>query len=95
MASTTIYVGGLSQYTNEDALLAAFSPFGDVIDVQIPKDKGRSDGDANSGGRSNHRGFGFIVFSEPQEAQDAIDNMHLNELQGVSVGSEGVHGQAS
>lgn len=31
-----------------------------------------------------HRGFGFVVFSEVDEAEDAIDNMHLNELNGVS-----------
>ena len=29
-----------------------------------------------------HRGFAFITFSSPGDAQDAIDNMDLNELKG-------------
>ena len=35
-----------------------------------------------------HRGFGFVVFSTDEEAEDAIDNMHLNEIQGVSPSIE-------
>lgn len=30
------------------------------------------------------RGFAFLTFSSNNEAEDAIDNMHLNELGGVS-----------
>ncbi len=29
-----------------------------------------------------HKGFGFVTFSSPADAQDAIDNMDLNELKG-------------
>ncbi len=34
--------------------------------------------------QGSHRGFGFVIFSAADEAEDAIDNMHLNELNGVS-----------
>lgn len=29
-----------------------------------------------------HRGFAFVTFASPADAQDAIDNMDLNELNG-------------
>ena len=29
-----------------------------------------------------HKGYGFVTFSSPADAQDAIDNMDLNELRG-------------
>ena len=31
---------------------------------------------------SKHRGFAFLTFSNPSDAQDAIDNFDLNELPG-------------
>lgn len=57
---------------NEAGLLQIFQPFGDIIEVQIPRD-GKS-------GTGRHRGFGFITFSARSEAEDAIDNMHLNTI---------------
>lgn len=29
-----------------------------------------------------HRGFAFVTYSSPADAQDAIDNMDLNEMRG-------------
>jgi peptidyl-prolyl isomerase E (cyclophilin E) len=29
-----------------------------------------------------HRGYGFVTFGTPADAQDAIDNMDMNELKG-------------
>ena len=29
-----------------------------------------------------HKGYGFVTFSSPADAQDAFDNMDLNELRG-------------
>lgn len=31
---------------------------------------------------SRHRGFAFVSFTSQQDAQDAIDNMDMNELEG-------------
>jgi peptidyl-prolyl isomerase E (cyclophilin E) len=35
---TTLYVGGLEETVNEASLHAAFIPFGDIKDVNIPLD---------------------------------------------------------
>lgn len=32
-----------------------------------------------------NRGFAFLEFSDPKDAQAAIDNMHLNELEGKTL----------
>lgn len=31
---------------------------------------------------TKHRGFAFVTYASPADAQDAIDNMDLNELNG-------------
>ncbi|PWN22635.1 RNA-binding domain-containing protein [Microstroma glucosiphilum] len=92
-SNRTIYIGGLPQSITEDTLVSTFSAFGDIVDVQLPRHGGggaAGEGhvgaqpmlEAPGGGGGGHRGFGFLVFSTDQEAQDAIDNMHLNELGG-------------
>lgn len=89
--SKTIYVGGLSPAVDEEGLVNAFSCFGEIVDVQMPREGGsrRNAEDVQAGGgqvaSGRHRGFGFLVFAADQDAQDAIDNMHLNELGGVSI----------
>ncbi|EKM55589.1 uncharacterized protein PHACADRAFT_256317 [Phanerochaete carnosa HHB-10118-sp] len=68
---------------------------GDVIEVQIPPattDPNRQTGvshgaslahmtDRNAA-EEKHKGYGFVTFASTADAQDAIDNMDLNELQG-------------
>lgn len=61
----TIYVGGLAEEVNEKVLNAAFVPFGDLVDVQIPLDYETE----------KHRGFAFIEFENAEDAAAAIDNM--------------------
>ncbi|KFM73877.1 Peptidyl-prolyl cis-trans isomerase E, partial [Stegodyphus mimosarum] len=34
----TVYVGGLAEEVNKDIIHAAFIPFGEIIDIQIPLD---------------------------------------------------------
>lgn len=50
---------------DEKILHAAFIPFGEIIDVQIPLDYESE----------KHRGFAFIEFEAAEDAADAIDNM--------------------
>lgn len=61
----TIYVGGLAEEVDEKILNAAFIPFGDVVDIQIPLDYETE----------KHRGFAFIEFENAEDAAAAIDNM--------------------
>ncbi|ORX85047.1 hypothetical protein K493DRAFT_291325 [Basidiobolus meristosporus CBS 931.73] len=70
---TTLFVGGLDELVNEEILSAAFLPFGDLVETQIPN---------NPSSREQHRGFGFVEFENPEDAQAAIDNMHNSELYG-------------
>ncbi|XP_048006058.1 peptidyl-prolyl cis-trans isomerase [Leguminivora glycinivorella] len=71
----TIYVGGLSEEVNEKILNAAFVPFGELVDVQIPLDYETE----------KHRGFAFIEFENAEDALAAIDNMNDSELFGRTV----------
>ncbi|KAM3580814.1 Peptidyl-prolyl cis-trans isomerase cyp10 [Umbelopsis sp. WA50703] len=72
-SKTTVFVGGLDQEVTEKLLYSAFIPFGDIISVQIPPDPSSS---------NQHRGFGFVEFEEKEDCLEAIDNMHLSELNG-------------
>ena len=63
---SNVYVGGLSASVTPEILRAAFIPFGDVVDAHIPIEP--------STGQS--KGFGFVVFELPEDADEAIDNMH-------------------
>ena len=44
---------------------AAFIPFGDLVDVQIPLDYETE----------KHRGFAFVEFELQEDAKSAIENM--------------------
>jgi len=74
----TIFIGGIGDDIDENALYETFSPFGDIIEVQLPS----AATNPNQQTEAKHRGFGFVTFGSPADAQDAIDNMNLNELRG-------------
>jgi len=81
----TLFVGGIADDVDEAALFDSFSPFGDVIEVQIPPAQvSQRHGQERRAQESDskHRGFAFVTYSSPEDAQDAIDNMDLNELNG-------------
>ncbi|CAH0547196.1 unnamed protein product [Brassicogethes aeneus] len=71
----TVYVGGLAEEVDEKVLNAAFIPFGDIVDVQIPLDYETE----------KHRGFAFIEFENAEDAAAAIDNMNDSELFGRTI----------
>jgi len=70
-----IYVGGLAEEIDEKILRAAFIPFGDIVDVQIPLDYESE----------KHRGFAFIEFESTEDANAAVDNMNDAELFGRTI----------
>ncbi|KAL9123412.1 MAG: hypothetical protein Q9187_000051 [Circinaria calcarea] len=71
----TVYVGGLDNAVNERILAEAFLPFGEIVEVSLPKPEVPSSPDP-------HRGFGYVEFEVPGDAKEAIDNMHQSELFG-------------
>jgi len=70
-----VYVGGLSEEVDEKVLHAAFIPFGDITDIQIPLDYSTQ----------KHRGFSFVEFEFSEDAAAAIDNMNESELFGRTI----------
>jgi RNA recognition motif-containing protein len=67
-----LYIGNLSWNTDEEILREAFSTFGELDDVKVVTDR--------ETGRS--RGFGFITFSEKDDALNAIEAMDGQDLDG-------------
>lgn len=76
-ASSTIYIGNLPSHLDESSLSSYFHPFGDIVSISVPST-------STPAGKRN-KGFGFITFSTPDDALDALDNMHLNAIEGRTL----------
>eukprot|EP00035_Acanthoeca_spectabilis_P023359 m.448969 g.448969 ORF g.448969 m.448969 type:complete len:324 (-) comp19747_c0_seq1:70-1041(-) len=70
-----LYVGGLADEVDAQTVRAAFIPFGEIVDVQLPLDFETQ----------SHRGFAFVDFESADDAAAAIDNMHESELFGRTL----------
>eukprot|EP00996_Jenningsia_fusiforme_P004869 NODE_5748_length_641_cov_28.929054_g5357_i0.p1 GENE.NODE_5748_length_641_cov_28.929054_g5357_i0~~NODE_5748_length_641_cov_28.929054_g5357_i0.p1 ORF type:complete len:111 (-),score=23.84 NODE_5748_length_641_cov_28.929054_g5357_i0:221-553(-) len=68
----TLYVGGLDAQVDTATLRAAFVPFGEVLEVQIPLDQVEQ----------KPRGFGFVEYELQEDAAAAIENMNGAEMFG-------------
>ena len=82
----------------DDILRAAFIPFGEVTDVNMPMDNSSCERDrpthrplarlklqadaSRSSLAAKHKGFAFLQFEDRHDAADAIDNMNNAELFG-------------
>ena len=75
VAKRTLYVGGLAPTVTVAQVTAAFIPFGDLVDVQLPSDSKTR----------QHRGFAFVEYAERDDALAAVDNMHGAELFGRTL----------
>ncbi|KAJ6686827.1 RNA-BINDING PROTEIN MUSASHI-like protein RBP6 [Salix purpurea] len=64
--SGKLFIGGISWDTNEERLKDYFQSFGEVVEAVIMKDR--------TTGRA--RGFGFVVFSDPANAERVIKEKH-------------------
>ena len=60
-----LYVGKINYKTTEDVLADAFSKFGRVVSCQVLRERETN----------RSRGFGFVTFGDPNDAQDAIRGM--------------------
>jgi RNA recognition motif-containing protein len=74
----TVFVGGLDQAVTQQTLYHAFLPFGDIVEVNLPKPD-------LPGAKEEHRGFGYVEFETATDANDAIDNMDRSELYGQVI----------
>ena len=74
-AKRTLYIGGLDEGVTEAILHAAFLPFGDIKDINLPLNHQTG----------KHRGFCFLEYEEENDAQEAIDNMEGAELFGKTL----------
>ena len=73
--STKLFVGNLSFNTTENDLQEAFAAHGQVVEANLMMDR--------MTGRS--RGFAFITYSTPEEAQKAIAAMNGQQLDGRAL----------
>ena len=73
--NSKLYVGNMSFNTTEDALRAAFAPFGAVTDVYIANDR--------ETGRP--RGFAFVTMGTEAESKAAIEKMNGADLDGRAL----------
>jgi RNA recognition motif-containing protein len=73
--SKKLFVGGLSWGTSEEGLREAFAAFGEVTEAKIimDRDTGRS------------RGFGFVTFANPDEAENALQQLNGTNLDGRTI----------
>jgi RNA recognition motif-containing protein len=73
--SKKLFVGGLSWDTTDEGLMHAFNAHGNVLEAQVVTDRDT--------GRS--RGFGFVTFANPSEADEAIRQMDGKSLDGRTI----------
>jgi len=73
--SKKLFVGGLSWDTTDEGLHGAFSKFGEIAEAKVitDRDTGRS------------RGFGFVTFTNDENAVSAIGEMNGAELDGRTI----------
>ncbi|PVU89623.1 hypothetical protein BB559_005013 [Furculomyces boomerangus] len=73
--STKVFVGSLSWGTTSDTLRSRFEEYGTIEDAIVITDR--------ETGRS--RGYGFVTFATPEEAQAAIDSANESEFDGRNI----------
>ncbi|KAJ3920296.1 hypothetical protein F5877DRAFT_38385 [Lentinula edodes] len=77
-AKKTVFVSGIGNDVDNSVIYEPFATFSDVIEVQLPS----AATNLHQQSKAKHRGFAFVTYSSTSDAQDAIDNMDLNELRG-------------
>ena len=70
-----IYVGNLSYDMTEQQLQNLFEDFGTVNSVKIITDRDTG----------NSKGFGFVEMDNSNEAESAIKELNVSEIQGRSI----------
>jgi RNA recognition motif-containing protein len=73
--SKKLFVGGLAWATTDESLSQAFGEYGPVSEAQVvlDRDTGRS------------RGFGFVTYDNPSDADEAMKALDGAELDGRRI----------
>ncbi|KAM0669070.1 hypothetical protein ACQRIT_004044 [Beauveria bassiana] len=74
----TVHVGGLAPQVTNANVVDAFIPFGEIVDVKLPKPDAPNSGEI-------HKGFAYVEFEDSADAKEAIDNMDQAELFGRTL----------
>ncbi|OGM39682.1 hypothetical protein ABOM_011593, partial [Aspergillus bombycis] len=81
--STKVFVGGLPWHTSDHVLRQRFEEYGTIEECMVVRDR--------ETGRS--RGFAFVRYSSPEEAEAAVEALDNEEFDGrvikVSIASTG------
>jgi RNA recognition motif-containing protein len=70
-----LYVGNLSYTTGDEDLRRAFGEFGTLVSVAVVTDRMTG----------QPRGFGFVEYERPDDAQKAIDSLNGQQLDGRAL----------
>lgn len=70
--SNKVFVGGISWNTTNEGLAEFFSQVGNVVEAKIIFDRIKN----------RSKGFGFVTFSTPEEAEKAVQELNGKELDG-------------
>lgn len=73
--SKKLFVGGLAWATTDATFLAAFEPFGEIVEAKVICD--------HQTGRS--RGFGFVTYADENCAKTACETMNEQQIDGRTV----------
>jgi RNA-binding motif X-linked protein 2 len=73
--SAYVYAGGLPNDLSEGDLIVVFSQFGEIVDINLPRDKETG----------NPRGFAFIAYEDQRSTVLAVDNMNGAKLLGRTL----------
>ncbi|KAK7922490.1 hypothetical protein WMY93_009392 [Mugilogobius chulae] len=70
-----LFIGGLNTETTEEALEQYFSKYGRIVEVLLMKDRETN----------KSRGFAFVTFERPADAEDAACEMNGKSLDGKNI----------
>lgn len=76
ISQTKLFVGGLDWSIRGKDLNEEFSKFGEVVFARVNLDREN---------RNRSKGFGFVIFANPEDAQKAQAEMDGQELKGRAI----------
>ncbi|KAL5612151.1 hypothetical protein BROUX41_000305 [Berkeleyomyces rouxiae] len=82
----TVHVGGLAPNVVSSHVHDAFIPFGDIVEVSVPRDDRHKNNNAEGAtAEPTNRGFAYVEFESVDDAKEAIDNMDQAEFFGKTI----------